>query len=327
VRAARGAIRAAAGAGPFVLTVDGAGQRVLWEISWTPGRMSWSSDHAVVFIPGSTRLFAGTKVLEVRDGRLAPVGFAHPPGIIWGVAADQARGKLASVTHRGVVRLFDARTLALERVLQGAGDTSWVAAFSPEGDTLAAGTGSEIVLFDPASGAERGRLGAPGGGLVVALAFHPRLPLLAAASLDRKVRLWNRAESREERELLEGVTVHDLAFAGERLLAACADGTIRAWDSDLLRPETIAVSEDPVWAVASGPRGLVVAGSQSGNVRLFDPASWRVLAVFGGVPRVRDLAFDDTGRYLAASTWASSAAVWDLEWLRQRVREIGLDWP
>lgn len=184
-----------------------------------------------------------------------------------------------------------------------------------------------MVLFDPETGAERGRLAGHGDELVVALAFHPQRPLLVTAALDRRVRLWNWREAREERCLIEGVWVHDLAFCAGRLVAACNDGTVRIFDAELGSPERVVVGEDPVWAVTAGPGGLVATGSQAGTVRLWDPVSWKVLAVLGGVPRVRQLAFDDTGRYLAASTWGSGAAVWDLVWLKERLGELGLDWP
>jgi len=181
------------------------------------------------------------------------------------------------------------------------------------------------VLWDVATGSERGRLRGHDQ-LVVALAFHPDGRTLATSANDGTLRLWDRETGAEKACLLERVVVRGLAWRGSALLAACGDGRLRVWEGDVRTPRVVDVSDDPVWAVAVSPSGLVATGSQAGRIHLWDARTWQSLAFLDGVRRVRALDFDESGRFLAAATWVSKGAVFDLFWLRRELDQLGLDW-
>jgi WD40 repeat protein len=67
---------------------------------------------------------------------------------------------------------------------------------------------------------------------VASVTFHPYLPLLASASEDRTIRLWNLATRSHERTFLgHAQSVNDLAFSsnGQWLVSASADETFKVW--------------------------------------------------------------------------------------------------
>ena len=87
------------------------------------------------------------------------------------------------------VRLWDARTGQLVRVLAGKFGEARCLAFSPGGRTLASGHGGTVVLWDVASGQQQTTLKAHKFS-VTTIAYLPNGQTLATAGWDRTVKLW-----------------------------------------------------------------------------------------------------------------------------------------
>ena len=71
-------------------------------------------------------------------------------------------------------------------------------------------------------------------GPVVAMAFSNHRPILATASWDKTVRLWNVYKAEAIETLTHQADVLDVAFRpdGQELCAACLNGTLSVWDAD-----------------------------------------------------------------------------------------------
>jgi WD40 repeat protein len=108
-------------------------------------------------------------------------------------------------------------------------------AFSPDRKEIAlGGSNGAVYQFQAADGKLIRQTQAPGHtGTVTALAFHPGNAVLASASKDRTLRLWN-PQNGQALKTFEGHTawVEGVIFLdrGTRLASAGADRSVRVWD-------------------------------------------------------------------------------------------------
>jgi WD40 repeat protein len=193
---------------------------------------------------------------------------------------------------------------------------------SPDGAHLLAGTtGGEVCLWRPAD--RTLLLSLPShAGMVWRLAMAPEQDLIASASEDGTVKLWE-ASSGRELATLRGHTdsVHGVALGGDGYVATCSqDGTVRLWRST---GEPLRTLQSPAGGVLSVALSLdtrvVVAGTEGGVVTFWDVASGRLLeshSVHAGP--VPGLAVSHDGRLLASASLDGTVGVWDLPARRLR---------
>jgi WD40 repeat protein len=150
---------------------------------------------------------------------------------------------LASAGHDGSVYLWDltagkklreivARAPAAPNTEVEPPESVYSLAFSPDDKQLAVGNTEQVFLFTVADG-KYVRTLAGHTSSVTGLAYHPGGTVLASASKDRTLRLWNPANG-QALKTLEGHTawVQGVTFVakGTRLASVGADETVRFWD-------------------------------------------------------------------------------------------------
>jgi WD40 repeat protein len=152
---------------------------------------------------------------------------------------------------------------------------------------------------------------------VTDVAFHPDGKLLASASADQTVQLWD-PQRRRRLTVLTGprAAVNTLTFSrdGHRLAAGDDSGATYVWDTANWRPpERLIVHNGPVLAVAFSPDGRVLASAgNDGTAVLTSAGHDRRLTVPGHPPAlINSLAFNPDGTRLAAATKAGSVVLWD----------------
>lgn len=101
---------------------------------------------------------------------------------------------------------------------------------------------------------------------------------------------------------------------GTRLLAGCADGTIRLWRvTDGQSIGLFTGHTGIVWAIAVSPDGrLLASGSDDRTVRIWDIETGQLLHLLQGhIHIVHALAFSSGGEWLASSGWDQTVRIWD----------------
>jgi WD40 repeat protein/serine/threonine protein kinase len=228
--------------------------------------------------------------------------------------------RLASGSHDQTVKLWDVSSGGEGMLVITDGQVVHSVVYSPDGEALASGgEGQQIRIRDAASGQRRWVLSGHTA-TVSSLAFSPqRQPgslLLASASLDKTVKLWDTVRGREIRTLNgPSAGLLSLAFSpdGTLLAAGSLDNAVWVWDvasGQVLR--TLQGHSAAVSGVAFSPdRQRLASASSDQTVRVWEANSGRLLLdLTGHNTPVHAIAFSPDGTRLA-SGGDGTVKVWD----------------
>ncbi|MEJ8646325.1 WD40 repeat domain-containing protein [Streptomyces sp. MS1.HAVA.3] len=159
---------------------------------------------------------------------------------------------------------------------------------------------------------------------VVSISVAPKGTVLATASWDRTVRLWDIGDTHHPVQLAvvnQPERLMSVAFGeGGRVLATASERSVRLWDvADPRVPAELTTLPDqrsaPTW-VAYRPGGVIATGHTDGAARLWnvnDPRHPRLLATTspGHTGTVTSVTFSPDGRTLA-TTGDTTTRLWDV---------------
>jgi len=245
------------------------------------------------------------------------------------------------------IKLWDVASGTEIRTLTGHSDRVNSVVFSPDGSTLASGSGSNTIgwtvdnfdldptgpgtidntikLWDVNTGTEiRNLVGHSAA--VRSVAFSPDSHTLASGSGSNAsiqgdlIKLWDVASGAEIRTLTgrnryDGVL--SVAFSPDGLTLASGnyDNTIKLWDtSSGTEITTLAGHSNSVYSVAFSPDGRVLAsGSSDRTIKLWDVASGtEIRTLTGNSNVVLSVAFSPDGLTLASGCIDSTIKLWDV---------------
>ena len=152
---------------------------------------------------------------------------------------------------------------------------------------------------------------------VWSVAFRPNSNMLASASWDQTVRLWNVDAGRLLHTLTEHTdTVMSVAFSpdGQTLVSSSWDGTIRLWNPNNGKlKRTLTGHAGGVGSIAFSPDGQTLAsGSADRTVRLWNTKTWKLKSTLRGHTHVVDsVVFSRDGQTLASGSRDQTIRLWN----------------
>ena len=153
--------------------------------------------------------------------------------------------------------------------------------------------------------------------IVSNVAFRPNGVMLASASWDQTVRLWNVNTGRHLRTLTGHTSdVMSVVFSpdGQTLASASWDGTIRLWNPNNGQlKRTLTGHAGGVASVAFSPDSQTLAsGSADSTIRLWNAKTWQLKSTLTGHTHVVDIiAFSRDGDMLASGSRDTTIRLWN----------------
>jgi len=199
--------------------------------------------------------------------------------------------------------------------------------FSPDGTQLAGISGTQIKIWDAATGRElRSLVGHTDW--VMGIAYSPDGRSLASTSLDGTAKIWDLGPGDEVLAVRGSVTNYGtrVVYSPDGRLFATngGDGSATLWDALTGMPRLVLRGHDQeVLSLSFSADGKRLAtGSFDTTAIVWDTATGRkLLTLSGHTSAVRDVAFSPDGSHIATASFDGTAAIWDSSTGKQ-LREI-----
>jgi WD40 repeat protein/adenylylsulfate kinase-like enzyme len=154
-------------------------------------------------------------------------------------------------------------------------------------------------------------------GKVNSISFSPNRKVLATASDDNTVKLWDTRTYKEIKTLIGHIDrVHSVSFSpnGKVLATGSADQTVKLWDTRTYKEiKTLTKGKQEVRGISFSPNGKILAvATYSNTVQLWDTSTYQVIKTLDGHKAwVQGVSFSPDGKMLASVSGDKQVKLWN----------------
>ncbi|OUL34278.1 hypothetical protein BV372_14260 [Nostoc sp. T09] len=152
---------------------------------------------------------------------------------------------------------------------------------------------------------------------VYGVSFSPDGKILATASADNTLKLWDTSTGKEIKTLIGHTnSVNDISFSpnGKMLASASDDNTLKLWDTSTGKEiKTLIGHTNSVKGVSFSPDGKMLATASSDNmVKLWNTSTGKEIKTLNGhTNRVNGVSFSPDGKMLASASVDRTVKLWN----------------
>ena len=302
----------------------------IWDIGTSQGTMKRLAGHSsavlsVAFSPDGS-LVASTshgrivRLWSSRTGRLHAVLSGHT-GPVNTVSFSPNRAILVSGSEDGTLRFWQTDSgIPLSRTVYGYENSICDLCFAPDGKTIAAASGRNVVICNTTTGKMILTLSAVPA-IIRSVRFSPNGQSLVL-TYDRSVcvsglpRPGGKIVSKDLRGHASDVNSATFSPDGLYIASASADSTLRIWSTGSEYPEVEWLKRlegfEPVRVAVSPDGTAIFSGSRSGSIDIWDAISGtrRQTQLQGHSKGVCSIAASPDGRFIASASYDSSVRLW-----------------
>ena len=203
----------------------------------------------------------------------------------------------------------------LHTILEGHTEGIYSVAYSPDGQTLASGSGdNNIRLWNAHTGEHLDTL-IGHAHIVYSIAYSPDGQTLASGSGDNNIRLWNTHTGKHLDTLIGPKRIWSIAYSpdGQTLASGSGDNNIRLWNAHTGEHlDTLIGHAHIVYSIAYSPDGQTLAsGSGDNNIRLWNTHTGKHLDTLIGPKRIWSIAYSPDGQTLASGSGDNNIRLWN----------------
>lgn len=266
--------------------------------------------------PANAFIAAGTLDSRVflwnnTDAKVLSSWLAHA-GAVHSVQVSPQSTQMMTAGADGLVK-FWALPPVPPRVIAHA-DTVLAAAASPDGKKLYTGTNDKFVRIWNTANLAMEKQFAGHTAPVSAVAVSSNLQVLASASADSTIRLWNQQTAKESDIIITPAPITSLGInaTGSQMLSASADGAVRLWSLPLVAPKAFVHPDQVATLVVTADGAKMLTAGNDKIVRLWNVASGVKEKDFAGptLPATA-IAISSNGAVIAAASADKTVTLWN----------------